>query len=284
MRATFVIPLIMAVAAVVLGFVMFPRGQELAFMRLKASQYDEALTQLEELRRKDGFSVSLVNPLISLYQESGDIDSAIDILERYVLARPVDLEARCILRKMYKDAMRIGDYQRNLEAIHLLSPGEATLRELAQSYSFNAQYDQQVRALEALVDRFGGQPEEALELARILASQGQPERATDVLLRLQKRNNSSVSYASHILLLNLLVDQRRTEEALAHAQAWLQSEVAPELVVDLAWRFCNWNYPRLALQILEPHVVGLGTAEPLRIAFIEILIMVGQKHRARQEL
>ena len=279
-----IVPILMVVAALALGYVLLPREQELAFMQFKAGQLEEAQAHYEERLRSGDLSVSTVNSLVSVYAAGGEMDRAVGLFEDFADRHAKDLEVQRRLGRLYGDAMRPSDYRRNLETLYGLSPDEATLRELIETYAFEGAHDRRREALQALVEIYGGTRDDALALARLLAAGDRRGQAADVLLRRGHRRGVSLDAEEMALLVSLLLDQGRHDEALERTRSWLGDEAPAARVVEYVNRFVARNRIEDARRILVTAIERSGNRDTLRLAHVRLLLNTDRRPEARREL
>src|SRR5437867_4240041 len=92
---------IVVIAVVLSGLgvsvLLFPRSSEIALLRFKDKDFESALKAYELRIAAGELNASVVMPLTQLYLQYGEVDSAIDLMERYLRKHPADQTAKQML-------------------------------------------------------------------------------------------------------------------------------------------------------------------------------------------
>lgn len=261
-----------------LGVVLFPREHEVALMSFRDAEYGKALRFYQDRLDGGDTTVTVVMPLIQIYQEIGQTDRAVDVLERYVRRNPADLEALTLLVRLCKEAVLPGKYARYLAALHGASPSAETAAELANVYDFEQRYDAYI----ALLGQSKGTGHRS-RLVRVLASLGRKVDAITVAQRPDAGDGQALDADAQYIVFRLLVDMRQTSEAIQLAGHWVES--APAASLPLA-SFAEWllykGYPNDALRLIEHKRTDFVTAAPdLRHVYESALRATGDFDRLR---
>jgi hypothetical protein len=224
MKRALLIILLLTVVGFAASLYLIPRTGEIALINFKDKKFDEARVAYEQQLQNGIVSPEVVNTLVDLYLQVGAIDKAIDVMERYIATRPNDIEARRRLGELYQFAQRPDDYLRNLEEINRIQPSAETLQALSQIYNFNSQYDKQAEALKKLIAvENQANPQHYIDLANLQASKQARVDAIDTLQKFRAALPQSFTFAQEELLVSLLLDEKRVDEAYAASLSWRQA-------------------------------------------------------------
>ncbi|MGE0486370.1 MAG: hypothetical protein AB7Q81_19625 [Gammaproteobacteria bacterium] len=158
----------LSAAALALSLLLVPRGQELALMYYKAKRYRDALSGFESEFLAHGARPTVVMPLNTLYLQQGEVEAAVEAMDRTLAERPDDLEAYDLALQVYRDTMQPERYRHALARRVERVPSTALVRELAGLYAFAGDNDGEADALARLLERGDADDAETLRLARLL--------------------------------------------------------------------------------------------------------------------
>ncbi|MBF0623404.1 MAG: hypothetical protein HQL82_01210 [Magnetococcales bacterium] len=211
--------LLLLCAGAGVGRLLLPTNETLALMYLRDQDYDEARKLFQkDFTVRGGTSATTIIPLANLYLQQGDVNAAILTVEAFLEQNPRHLEARKRIGTYYQFAQRPGDYLRNLERIVRLEPTRKNLEELASLYNYHSRHDDQIRVLRELTERFPEEPSHFVSLSQLLATRGHKGEGADVLLSMRREHLKAFTPATHRLLVELLLDSGRAEEAFEAAR------------------------------------------------------------------
>lgn len=270
--------------AVGVSLLLIPGGHELALMKFRDRDYDEALPAYERRYADGDRSAATVIPLSRLHLQEGRVESAIAVMEGFVAAEPRSVEARELLGVLYRGAQRMGDYLANLEAMEALAPSEEIERELATLYDFYADFDRLAVALGRLADRFPDDVETVTRLAAVLASRDGTDAAAMRLRSLDDRLPGGVSGDARELLMSLLIELDLTEEATRRASRWLGYEPAVADLLGLGNQLVDAGRADLARGLLRPFEGRAGDDPAFALTLIDLDIATGAQAEARARL
>jgi tetratricopeptide (TPR) repeat protein len=245
--------ILLALAGLLVSWVIFPGDDELAFLQYKDQQYSKALVLYELQVSKGNHTPQVIIPLIDLYLKNGQIDQVVELMEAFTEQHPDNIEARRQLGVYYQYAQRQDDYRRNLEILYQLAPSPEILRRLSDIYSFNGNIDRQVAILEELVNRHTPVEKDYTDLAYLYAARGEYDSAIATLEQLLTRSPSTVQPGTVEFLINLLLDTGRVDDAFDRARQYAGTGRKDE-----ASRYANRFYVRgateQAYQLLRPYL------------------------------
>jgi lipopolysaccharide biosynthesis regulator YciM/Flp pilus assembly protein TadD len=270
---------IIALAGLVLGALVFPGDDEVAFLEYKDQNYSKAYVLYESQVKKGNYSLNVVTPLADLYLKYGEVEKAIDLLEIFIQQNPTLLVARERLGLYYQYAQRHDDYRRNLEILYQLRPSPAILRKLSNIYNFNGQYQRQIEVLEELTSRFPAAKQDYSNLAYLYATQKKYEKAVVTLERYMEKQGGKAAAEIVELMMSLLIDSGKPDQALAVGKAQSDQNRLTR-VLQFANRLHERGQVEGALSLVEPYADVLVENPSLLQEYVLILIDLDRKEEA----
>jgi tetratricopeptide (TPR) repeat protein len=234
------------------GIYLVPRGGELATMYYRSGRLDEARRILESEMRDGELSATNVHYATQTYLRLGDVDRAIELIDRYSRANGTDVKALRILTNLYRDAGKVSLYRISLERLERIAPATEQRIELARVYRAAGLYDEWFAMLERLVQQNVAPAEDYMTVAMLKAAKGDRDGALKVLALLVERHPKSVRIAADELRVNLELDSGRPEKALAAAQDCIRRIPEVSTALSFAELFVRRDRPALALTLLDP--------------------------------
>ncbi len=220
MRNAHFIVLLVVALGLVGGYLVYPRPSELALMHYKNQQYTAARAEYENLLEKGDASANVVLPLSDLYLIYGEMGKAVELMETFVEYNPGNMEARLRLSKFYQQTQRPHDYLGSLEKRTEVQPSEQALRNLSQLYNAEGRYRQQIEVLKRIVQDYEAQPHDYLDLAYLLAAEGDIVEATDILRKLAREHPAAFDMRAREFLVSLSLDLGQYEGAITYLQGY----------------------------------------------------------------
>lgn len=223
---------VLGIAGVILSFLIIPSDSEVALIKFKDKQYEQALKLYETQYQQGNLNLDVVMHLTGVYLQFGEIDKAIKVMEDFVTKNPDHLSARRELGSLYQYGQRLDDYARNLEEINRIEQSTANLQELSDMYESNEEYEKQVPVVVKLIESDEKQsPQSMSNAARMLASEKKYDQAIEVLRKKQvdalaaaqnpdHKINYDDQYDDVELLVRLLIEVGRKDEAVAEAKKY----------------------------------------------------------------
>ncbi|MCP5200274.1 MAG: hypothetical protein H6977_09675 [Gammaproteobacteria bacterium] len=213
----------LSVAALALSVLLVPRGQELALMYYKAKRYRDALSGFEREFLAHGARPTVVVPLNKLYLQQGEVEAAVEAMDRTLAERPDDLEAYDLALEVYRDTMQPARYRAALARRVELVPSTALVRELASLYAFAGDRDGEAGALARLVERGDADDAETLRLARLLWVDGDVDGAVAALDSWRGRAGGRPDANASLFALDVYAAAGHAD-AMAHvARRWVEA-------------------------------------------------------------
>ena len=178
MKANYYLATLALVAGgMAVGIYLVPRGGELATMYYRSGRLDEARRILESEMRDGELSATNVHYATETYLRLGDVDRAIELIDRYSRANDQDVTALRILTRLYRDAGRVALYRQSLERLERIAPAIEQRVELARVYRAAGLYDEWFAMLERLVQQNVAPVEDYMTVAMLKAAKGDREGA-----------------------------------------------------------------------------------------------------------
>ncbi len=235
-----------------IAWLLYPSDDVLALMNLKDKEFDSAKAHYEKRLQDGDMTGPVVMPLVKLHLQYGDVDTATDLLERFVELNKDHLEARKQLGTLYKYSQRPEDFLLNLQEMVRLEPSKENLQTLSDLYNFHGHYDKQIKVLEQMVTLYPEEPRSFDGLARLYATRKRFNKAAETLLTFRLRHPDRIEEDHIGFLINLLFESKRYEEALKEAKVWLSQWPDLGFTTELARLFRVRGKPEMAWSLLEP--------------------------------
>ncbi|MBF0295143.1 MAG: hypothetical protein HQL96_08120, partial [Magnetococcales bacterium] len=275
---------IIVACGLLLGQELVPDGESLALIHLKARNYTAAKDYFARFDHSESLPSDRLTPLLQLHLQTGDVNGAVDILERFVSRHPRHLEARRLLVDYYRLSQRPVDALNNLEAIRALRPSRALLEELAERYDLLTLYDRERDVLRQLARDHGENPAYHVRLAELSAAAGLWREAAEALIQFQARHPREMNHDLVVLQADMLILDRRPEEALTRSREWLERAFDPETAAALGDMFHHDVDARMAWNLLSPWGERASGHDALLAKWSELAQAVGEGERALEYL
>jgi Tfp pilus assembly protein PilF len=266
------------------SLLLITRRPEQALISYRDKNFDEALRRYEARLKSGDLSPAVVMPLSQLYLQFGNVDAAVALMERYVREHPEDVTARTELGRYYQFAQRGPEYLAELEALSRLSPSEQTLRSIAEIYSFQSQFDEQIATLQRIVELYPGSPQDLIDMATLMAARGRLTDAAAALRRLHEVHPDASTPETIQFLLSTLLDSGQPDAAVTEGRQWLQQHRDPVAAARLASIVGFKGNKRQALDLLEPFVADAARSPELLSELTQLELANGLQDRALARL
>lgn len=235
------------------AYVLLPNDQQLALMYLKSKEFEKAKGYLERLLEAGDISIPVVVPLSQIYLSYGDVDRAVQLMDRFVQSNPDNVQARQKLGTYLQYAMRTGEHLSNLEILSKLDPSETNLQNLAKIYNFNAQINDQITILRSLTKLYPDNPSNFIHLAQLLAANRHYTEGVSVLRSLWQRHPQVFSLDLAEMLISLLLDKGLPDEAFITARDWLNPQQVLDQVLRLTSLIHFRGFPAQGLRLIQEY-------------------------------
>ncbi len=255
------------------SFFLIPNDEELLLMHLKEKEYAVARNLYEGILLKGKLSKSKVKLLSELYLKSGDIESAIKLLKKFLKDNPDNVIALKQLAAVYKQAQRPHDYLHTLRKLADISPTIEFYLELIKLYNYQSMYDEQIEVLYTLIERFEPTKKEYLDLTYLLAMQRKYLEAVKVLESAIKKSPELFDIESKVLLIHLSCDAKKPEKAVKVSRELLGESPEPELLRRFGEVIHHKGYSKHALGLFNSYRKILLAHSPMLNLYLQIIQM-----------
>jgi TolA-binding protein len=238
---------------VVVGFslLLIPRNAELGLMYKKGRQYELAKYEFNKQSRNGDLSTKVTIPLMELFVHFGEIDQAIDLIERFVAKNPKDILAREMLGNLYRDGMRPKKYILNLENTTRLEPTEKRLRELIYLHQTQGQTKKVLEFLKTVIQQFSATSKDYITLAYLQAKNANYSDAVHTLEKFEGEHPQSVSIEMKELEVHLLMDLDQIDKSYERASSWLKENFSFSSLTRLVQMFRSKKQGSTALKLMK---------------------------------
>ena len=263
------------------ALLLVPRERELALISFKGQDFSIARAAFEAQLEAENLPRGVIVPLAEIDVHCGEIERAIDLLERYLAAHPDSADARRRLADYYDQAQRPASRVAMLEALERQSPNVETLREIVDHHAQWNDDAAREAALTRLVRQYGGKAEDVTLLATLLAARGALEEAVAAL---HARAAQGLDQDGAELLVSLLLDKGLAEAAEAASAVHLQKMPRSDAIIAMAELFLGRGHAAHAARLVAPFE-GRFEAEPqLFVEWLAIERQVGRGRSAYERL
>lgn len=286
-RKEFIFAGLLTVAGVAGGYWLLPKSDDVAQMQVQDYNYDNPQAHYEQLFNSGDHSTEVVQQLVRIKTNTGEIDRAIEVLEIYVKEHPEDEKALQQLGDLYRYAQRYDDYMVILESRAKEKETVIVLQEMAELYNFFQEQQKQQETLARLYMLENGKnPETLRQLAMFAAvdkEYADVAKWLDELMALEPAAYVSEDAIRHV---NALLELDRPEDALEVTQKWNRLEHADisttGKLIDMLHYQGGSGYARQMLDSLPESTIRDNTE--LMQAWLLVLVAEGQQERAYREL
>jgi tetratricopeptide (TPR) repeat protein len=266
------------------SMLLVPSQNQLGLLYFKARQNRQAKPILEQRLKQGEHTIDVVVPLADIYMQSGDVDRALALLNRFPVPPEQRLELARRIGQFESFGQRTRDYLRTLEKINRIKRSEAVLREIAVLYRYFNQVGPLTEVLEELIDHYPGMPDEFIELANLQAIAGKLSAAASTLEKLEKRHPEAITGDAVEFLISALLDAGEGSRAQARAAKWLAQHRTPDEAVRLAELLNSHGKPQLGLRLIERLEPTIDANPALLAEWVHLQVASGGSGRAFERL
>lgn len=274
----------LAIAAFGIGvaYILVPDESDTAFVSLRDQNISDAIYRYEKLIEKEGYQVRYVDALSRAYTLKGEVRKAVALVEEYVRRNPERIDAIKQLASMYAVTQQRAARIAMLEKLAKLEESPEPLMELLAYYQLTGDTENQARISTQLYSLYPEMmAEPPVRLSKILAGQGDLQKAADILVFDYENRPQSYSNNEIVFLVELLLNVGRTEKAQNITEAQFKRKSNPLKATDavtLAGLFTDRNFIEYAYSLVEP--MAEKTQEPLLLAEKVRLQVLLEQNRA----
>ncbi|MCH2548039.1 MAG: tetratricopeptide repeat protein, partial [Alphaproteobacteria bacterium] len=220
-RKEILIASVLTVAGFAVGYWLLPEEADVARMEVRDYNYNDP-EQLFEARFRDGdHSVDVVQQLVRIHTNTGNIDRAIEVLRTYVEENPQDTTALKQLGQLYQFAQRYEDYMAILEARAEGTKDPVVLTEMSQLYNFFQQTEQQKITLQRLYEvEEGSNPQTIRDLVSFYSVDKDFANVARLSEDLFTKHPEEYLYEDAVAHTNALLEMDEEQQAVELVQNW----------------------------------------------------------------
>ncbi|MDG1287152.1 MAG: hypothetical protein P8P30_06250 [Rickettsiales bacterium] len=250
----YLILLLLIVLGAALSFVLIPDAREIALMQFRDKEFEQARVTYEQRLAAGDLTVEVVSALTNLHLQSGDVDKAIDVMQRFVAENSDNVKARHELGKLYQFAQRLDDYLRNLEEINRIEKNADSLGTMNEMYAASQDYEKQEPALEALVGAAETrQPNHYRNLARLKSSQQKLDEAIVTYQELWQVHPDAFKFDDLEVMMTYQLELDHVEDAYASAVKYAEKQPKMKEIARLVNVLHYRGDAEIAMRFLEPY-------------------------------
>lgn len=239
---------------VVISFYLIPSGEELALIHLKSQKFSEAENFYLNQYEKGVRTPTIVYELSVLYENKGDLDKAIHIIEEYAKAHPEDTDVLKRLADLYYLNSQYKEYAQTLiQMNHQKAKMEPdTLRELEDYYKEQRDIKQEESILNEIIKSGKGDQDDYAELAMLYFQGKQFEKAASILKtrRIYFEDKNTIDMILFELRVDTHLGKEQSENAVRMVADYLKKKNDPKITSYVLMLFKE-QYPDLALQLID---------------------------------
>jgi len=267
-----------------ISLLLIPKEVELIYMQFKDKRYDEVKAGYEELLDSNNLSSKIVYPLMETYKALGEYDRAVDLLEQYLDQNPNNVEVHYILNSMYHDFQQNEKYFASLISLGQIQMDPIILNKLFIEYVKNENYPKVIETLKKLVEMKSSDINYMSSLAYFQANAGDLANSMNTLLQINQFHAESMSLKDKKMLFSLLIENERTEFALALAKEWFNKKGIENEVIHFSQWLLNENRAKLSLAILKNVSQEINQNPELLRIYVHSEILAGERGAAFSRL
>lgn len=248
MRASIQFVLLVIGLVIVAALSLSPRRDEQVAMLVDEGRYEEAIIALKRRIASSSKNPELFAALGRAYSAIGEHRGAAQALQSYVALRPNDIAAHEKLAELQLQNGSIDAALQSLARTVKASPTPERVTRLIELYRLFGRFDEELATLR---DNGNMLTLPHLErLAFILADRGELPEALR-WLRIADERASVEASTVRILLLDVLVESRRIDEAYQRARNWIRNWRSPYLAGKLLIKAARSGFGQHAVALAQ---------------------------------
>lgn len=283
MKKYFVIIVVLALIGAAASYYLIPRSGELALMNMRDKQFDKARAAYETELKNGKLTPEITGRIVDLYLKNSQVNEAIKVLETFTQQNPNNVNALSQLATLYQYAQRPDDYTKTLERLNQLAPDQKNLKALSDLYNAGSEYDKQLGVMEKIVGQEKDKPKSASyyrDIANLQAAQKKPEQAVKTLRELKTKIPGEYAFAQAEIMVSLLLDLNKPDEALAEAQFWAGRKPPLEEIARLVNVLHYKGAPQQALSLATPYKEQAKTNGDMLTELTAVYVTMGKQDEA----
>lgn len=217
-----------ALAVLIAGWLLVPRREEQVAMLTRDGYYDMASQELSSLQVGDAQHPRVLMQAHLLKEIQGDVVGALQDLDAFLAIRPGDLAAR---KRQAVFLLQTGQLDRYLSTLAMLAVAQPTTERILQLlalYRLHGRFDDELALLR---QQAGKRPEDHVHLQRLGALLAERHEWLDAerWLRLAARSAPADDHEGRLLLLDVLIQNKRGSDIAKQPLAWMKAWRSPYL-------------------------------------------------------
>jgi len=280
--AAVIVASFLAGIAIVAG--LAPGTIELAAMRAREGYYQIARRDYETALRQGANPRNIVIQLATIDEAMGDAAEARRLLGQYFAEHPEDVSVARHYIEFLRNNQDVQTYTEVLEAIAQRTADPDAWRELARIHEFHARHEAQADALLHLHDTGHASFAESRELAELLATQGEFDRALNISVSAIESEPESLTQDGVQFYAALALAAGREEAVEPVFDVWIALHTDPAELIELSQRLERMGALHLALRLLERSGPNLAGEDTVRTEVLRLSAIVNDAGESFSEL
>ncbi|WP_417519559.1 hypothetical protein [Minwuia sp.] len=284
MRLNIILLVLLVLLGLGISVLLVPRDKDVALLKLRSDEADEARQVLLEQYDRGDRSVAVIASLAELAIGDGEIPTAVELLEAYVRNNPKDIAARRRLAEYYRFDQRRDDYVAMLAEVVAIDGVPQERRLLVDLYRVRGEYEALLSGLNDLMTRGIADRSHYWEAVQLAASQGKYDQALAASEQMWRRFPESFD-ARTVRLYAVLADAAGKAELAEQTVARLASgETGPAAIVPVIREISDRGQAKLGLLLLRRFEDDLQRTPALLVAWARMQQSLDQELVALERL
>lgn len=284
MRLNLILLVVLVVLGLGISLLLIPRDKDVALLKLRSDETDEARKVLLEQYDRGDRSVAVVASLAEIAIDKGEIAIAVQLLEEFVERDPKDLTARRRLAEYYRFDQRRDEYVAMLAEVVELDGTQPERRLLADLYRLRGDYDRLLVVLNDMIARGVAREREYREAASLAASLGRFDQSLAVTENWWRTFPDSFAPPSIKLYVMVAEAAGRAELAEQAIGRLAMGEDGALAVLPIVRELSGRDQPELGLRLLRQFEGELHLTPPLLVAWARMQASLDQQLVALERL
>lgn len=284
MRLNILLLVLLVVFGLGISLLLIPRDKDVALLKLRSDEADEARQVLLEQYDRGDRSVAVVASLAEIAIYDGEIPTAIQLLEEYVANNPKDIAARRRLAEYYRFDQRRDDYVAMLADVVGRDGTVPERRLLTDLYRLRGDYDLLLQALSDMMERGIAREREFREAAALSASLKQYDQslaASEAMWRAFPASFGADTVKLYVMVAEAAGKSGLADQIVARLASGLDG---PRAIVPVIREVSDRDQPELGLRLLRQFEGELYKTPPLLVAWARMQESLDQELVALERL
>jgi len=253
-----------------LGFsvLLLPSREEVGTMLLRDRQYEDSRSEFEALLDRGDVSIQTISALLRIYVQYGDVDRAVDLVERYrdVAGRSPDIVAQLV--ELHRKNRKFGLYLRWLDTLVDIEPTPERLADLIDAHFRRGDKRAQLAALERLHEKGWHDADRLVEMSELQILFGDHDGAIATLLELRGLGDERLDWSQRLVLTELLLRQGQADQAWSLISTWLDASAPAYVPAAFAQSLIAADREDAAIDVLQARPDLETVHEPWRSTLV----------------